>query len=91
MVKTDSDGNMLWNKTYGETGSDSGVPVLETVKGGYAIIGFTRSFGAGDQDWYVVKTDELGVVPEGLTSSVMLLLSTAAATVGIGILRKHQN
>ena len=61
MVKTDSDGNMLWNKTYGETGSDSGVHVLQTVEGGYAIIGFTCSFGAGGQDVWLFKTDAAGV------------------------------
>jgi hypothetical protein len=141
LIKTDSDGNMLWNKTYGETGFDFGVHVLQTVEGGYAIIGFTDSFGAGgtdawlvktdvdgimrwnqtyggaeddegwslietsdggyalagntysfgagDQDFYVVKTDEFGVVPESFTSIVVALLSTIAVTVSFWLLRKR--
>lgn len=62
LVKTDSDGNMLWNMTYGGTALDSGVHVLQTVEGDYAIVGFTRSFGAGDTDAWLFKTDAAGVM-----------------------------
>ena len=39
-----------WNKTYGGTGRDVGLSAIQTDDGGYAIIGYTSSFGAGGFD-----------------------------------------
>jgi len=54
------------------------------------LTGNTASVGAGGTDIWLVKTDALGVVPEGLAIGVMLLLSTIAAIVGIRYLHKRQ-
>jgi hypothetical protein len=59
-VKTDAYGNMEWNKTYGGTDGDSGRSLLVTSDGGYAIAGHTVSFGAGNTDVWLIKTDEFG-------------------------------
>lgn len=45
-------------QTFGGAKDDVGSKVIETVDGGYAIIGSTSSFGAGKEDIWVVKTDE---------------------------------
>ncbi len=60
LVKTDSDGNEEWNQTYGGTDSDSAYSMVQTSSGGYAIAGSTNSFGAGDMDFWLVKTDSNG-------------------------------
>jgi len=60
LVKTDGSGNMQWNKTYGGTGADMGWNVVQTFDGGYALGGYTSSFGAGAQDFWLVKTDAVG-------------------------------
>lgn len=60
LVKTDSFGDTLWTKTYGGTGYDICRSVQQTRDGGYILAGYTVSFGAGDRDFYVVKTDSLG-------------------------------
>jgi len=56
LFKTDAYGNMEWKKTYGGTGCDRALNVIETSDGKYAIAGFTASFGAGSQDFWLVKT-----------------------------------
>jgi len=60
LVKTDSAGKMQWNKTYGGTGVDWAWSVVQTCDGGYALAGETGSFGAGSDDFWLVKTDSAG-------------------------------
>jgi len=60
LVKTDAAGNALWNRTYGGTGEDEVRFVIQTNDGGYALAGYTKSYGAGDRDFWLVKTDGSG-------------------------------
>jgi hypothetical protein len=60
LVKTDRYGNMEWNKTYGGSGFDSANSLIETSEGGYVLAGTTSSFGAGETDFWLVKTDAHG-------------------------------
>ena len=62
LIKTDSLGNMQWNKTIGGTGYDKAWKVIETSDGNYAFAGITNSFGAGENDYWLLKTDYLGNV-----------------------------
>jgi len=62
LVKTDSSGTMLWNKTYGGTDTDVGYSIAQTTDGGYAIGGSTGSYGSGGYDFYLVKTDSSGTM-----------------------------
>jgi len=50
----------LWTKTIGGGGSDVGYSVQQTNDGGFIIAGATDSFGAGDYDVYLVKTNQQG-------------------------------
>jgi hypothetical protein len=60
LVKTDSSGNTLWTRTYGGSDDDYGESVQQTSNGEYIIAGETYSFGAGDYDVYLLKTDPSG-------------------------------
>jgi hypothetical protein len=60
LIKTDSNGDTAWTRTYGGAGYDGGWSVQQTVDSGYIIAGFTRSYGAGWADYYLIKTDVHG-------------------------------
>jgi len=60
LIKTDADGNMLWQKTFGSSGYDHGCSVVETSDSGYIIVGETNSYGAGSYDAWLIKTDASG-------------------------------
>jgi len=60
LIKTDASGNLQWAKTYGGTSDDLAYSVQQTSDGGYIVAGYTRSFGAGGRDAFLVKTDANG-------------------------------
>jgi len=62
-VKTDSSGNMQWNRTYGGSRWDEANSVIQTSDGGYALAGTTSSFSDDmSSDFWLVKTDSNGNV-----------------------------
>ncbi len=62
LVKTDSDGNQEWTKTYGGTGTDKSYSVKQTSDGGFIIAGVTtaeygfdirvvKTYPNGEEEW----------------------------------------
>lgn len=62
LVKTDANGTISWTKTFGGALDDVANSVKQTSDGGYIVAGETNSFGAGDIDYYLIKTDALGTL-----------------------------
>ena len=60
LVKTDSIGIMEWYRIYGGSDYDVACSVRQTFDGGYVIAGRTQSFGVGNSDMYLIKTDPQG-------------------------------
>jgi hypothetical protein len=60
LIKTDAKGNIIWSKTYGGTDDDFASSVQQTSDGGYIVVGYTASFGAGERNIFLIKTDAKG-------------------------------
>jgi len=82
LVKTDANGNLQWAKTYGGTGIDSTISVQQTSDGGYIVAGWTDSFGAGNWDILLIKTDVNGNIGScGIVRNVIPTVGTPSVTV----------
>ncbi len=60
LIKTDSSGNVQWEKTYGGSDWDLGYSVIEDKQHNYVIAGETFSYSFGGGDVYLIKADSVG-------------------------------
>jgi hypothetical protein len=60
LLKTNEDGNVSWEKSYGGSEDDLAEDVELTVDDGFIMCGTTNSYGNGKSDVYLVKTDSEG-------------------------------
>ncbi len=58
VIRTDSIGDTIWTRTYGDTSYDHGHNIIQT-NDCFLIVGFTGSYGLNG-DIYVLKIDSLG-------------------------------
>jgi hypothetical protein len=62
IVKLNASGMLQWSRTAGGTSLDYASSIIQTIDGGYAVTGATRSFGSGSADFYIVKLDAFGTI-----------------------------
>jgi hypothetical protein len=68
LLKTDTDGNLLWKKTFGGSTWDGCEEVLQTTDGGFILTGYTESNDGdvsghhGLKDFWVVKLSSTGAI-----------------------------
>ena len=60
LVRTNASGDTLWTRTFGGPLPDEGLSVQQTSDSGYIVTGWTKSFGAGNADVYLIKTNASG-------------------------------
>ncbi len=60
LIRINPNGDTLWIKTYGGSENDEGYALVQTCDSGFIIAGSTWSFGAGNSDAYLVRTDNAG-------------------------------
>lgn len=56
LLKTDANGIIAWEKSFGGDANDAGFAVHQVSDNGYILVGETESFGAGSRDVYIMKT-----------------------------------
>lgn len=68
LVKTDEDGILEWEKTYGGSGDERALKVISTADGGFIIAGYSTSsdglpgINFGDKDAWLIKVTANGEV-----------------------------
>ena len=60
LFKTNSEGDLQWIKMYGGYLDDDANSLIQTSDVGFALAGNTNSFGAGQTDALIIKTDASG-------------------------------
>jgi len=63
IYRTNETGVLQWAKTFADTGSNKMTAVqtlLQNSNGQYILGGATNNFGAGQRDFYLIKTDTFG-------------------------------
>ncbi len=60
LTKINIDGDVIWSKEYGGGAYEAGASVKQCADGGYIMIGQTYSYGHGNSDAWIVKTNSTG-------------------------------
>jgi len=60
LIKTDDEGIEEWDSIFGGLDSDAAFSVLQTSDQGYIALGYADSYGAGNHDIWLIKTDTFG-------------------------------
>jgi predicted secreted protein len=87
LLKVDSNGNREWDRTFGGFVSSSGDGgwSVDTAEDGYIIAGYTKSFGAGGKDLWLIKTDLQGRAQWQRTYGGL------KDDVGMSVIKTHDN
>jgi len=62
LAKFASDKSLTWISTWGGAAGDNGRSLVQTDDGGYAVVGYTASFGAGGNDIFLAKYQSDGTL-----------------------------
>ena len=62
VVKYNSSGDLEWNKTFSGSSWAFGASIVKTTDNGYAVAGWTNSYGAGSDDMLFVKFRANGII-----------------------------
>ncbi|HDH97834.1 MAG TPA: hypothetical protein ENF70_01700 [Deltaproteobacteria bacterium] len=80
ILKLNSDGSIAWQKSYGGDCGEKAYSIVQTSDGGYAMAGYTDSFGAGGADAFILKIDPNGEIPacSAMGTSNAIVIDTSA-------------
>jgi hypothetical protein len=77
LARFNSSGTLQWSKTYGGSQWDHASSIKQTSDGGYVMLERTRSFTAGNFDFFLIKTDAVvNIGTCGIVQNVSPTIST---------------
>ncbi|HIA36898.1 MAG TPA: hypothetical protein EYN89_09290, partial [Flavobacteriales bacterium] len=89
IISINSTGGLLWSKVFGGTGADEGFGALKSSDGGYVLGGRTRSFGEGNYDALLIKTNKIGNSSLCTQNEAVTIVNNAATiispTIGVNV------
>ena len=77
-VKFNEDGDTIWTATFGADSADRGERIMVDDEGYYIGVGYTRSYGSGKKDFWIVKLKGLDLNPPYVDSLTVLDRDTTA-------------
>ncbi len=88
ILKTGATGDSLWMRMFGGAGTQTAGNIEVTADSGFVVVGTTNSFGAGENDILILRTDSEGripdatvVVPNGICISGSVTLTASAGYI----------
>jgi len=51
---------LTWNRSFGGSAVDEAYSLIQTTDDGYAVAGYTESYGAGGADFWFIELDRQG-------------------------------
>jgi hypothetical protein len=64
VIRTDLQGNLLWQRSFGGSGDEEAAAVAQCADGGFAVVGYSSSFIFGgntaDPQYYLLRLDASG-------------------------------
>lgn len=60
IMKLDALGNINWTRVLGGSSEDAGNALVQAADSGFVMAGFTKSFGSGNRDVLISRTDKNG-------------------------------
>lgn len=85
LMKIDSIGNLQWTRIFGGTQMDENLTLVQTADSGYALNGFTASYGAGNRDGVLMKTTANGYTFGCITEVTPTVGTPALVTSSLSI------
>ena len=62
VMRTDTNGNIVWSKTFGAQSNEHGMNLVHTKNDNYALVGASSSFGQGGLDFMTLHFNEAGSI-----------------------------
>jgi len=75
LIKTNAIGDTIWTKTIGGAADDGSYSIQQTNDEGYIVTGWTKSYGAGKHDVYLIKLKPESNGIEEVTNNNFVLIS----------------
>jgi hypothetical protein len=86
LLGIDSAGTPLWNQTFGGSIYEEASSIIEVSTGGFAIIGSTSSYGAGEEDVWLLHVTTIGLIPPISFELFVVLIGTLIVITTVGVI-----